>query len=174
MKKRQSVLGLALMAIFLTVVALTLSAGGQAAASETVERPFKMDTYEVVTDKAPSAACPVEHVQVVGEGTATHLGNLTLTRSHCFSPEHSPPVYNGHWEATAANGDKIWGSYDGTLIPTEFDDNGMPVRGIVDSPFTVEGGSGRFAGAGGAGTFTGDYDLVNDVGYFHGEGTLDY
>jgi hypothetical protein len=57
-------------------------------------------------------------------------------------------------------------------VPTEFAEQGNPIRGLITSPFTIEGGTGRFADATGQGTATGDYDLVADEGDFSSVGTI--
>ena len=74
-------------------------------------------------------------------------------------------IHDGVYEITAANGDKLWGVYSGALQPTEFGDHG-PIRGIITSPSTIDGGTGRFAGAQGEYLAVGDYDLVADQGSF--------
>jgi hypothetical protein len=148
---------------------------GQAQAGEQqVDRPFTMHTYEWRVSEVPTANCPFGEAVIEGYGTATHLGAVTIQRTHCFSPFNNPPIYNGHWEATAANGDRVWGSYTGTLIPTVFDPQGNPIRGQIISPYTVEGGTGRFANASGGGMTTADYDLVTNTGGFVTNGRLEY
>jgi hypothetical protein len=136
--------------------------------------PFFMSSYEVVTAEVPTAECASALYQVLveGTGTATQMGAVTVTRSHCFSPFQNPPISGGYWEARAADGDMIWGSYTGTLVPTAFDSDGNPIRGIITSPYTVDGGTGRFANAGGQGVSVGDYDLVANEGDFDTSGTL--
>lgn len=135
--------------------------------------PFRMTTYEaVVGDEAPTGRCPFAEVFVEGHGTATHLGAVKVYRTHCFSPFENPPIYDGQWRAVAANGHEIWGSYSGSLVPSAFDENGNPIKGTINSHFTITGGTGRFADASGGGTTTADYDLVADSGNFVSEGTF--
>lgn len=145
----------------------------RAASYGPAELPFRMTTYEaVVGDEIPTGRCGFAEVFVEGQGTATHLGAVTVYRTHCFNPFQNPPIYDGQWKAIAANGDEIRGSYSGSLVPTEFDEDGNPVKGIINSHFTIEGGTGRFATASGGGTTTAMYDLVADAGNFVSEGTF--
>jgi hypothetical protein len=145
-----------------------------AAAQGPVERPFGMRTHEVVVSEAPGGECPFVQTVVEGTGTASHLGKLTITRTHCFTPENNPPIHDGSWEAVAANGDRVWGSYFGSLVPTEFDDQGNPILGEITSPYTLDGGTGRFEGASGEGITVADYDLVTNEGDFLSEGWIWY
>ncbi len=173
MKKSQQALlaGIGMVALVLTLVLVLNNA---ASANEPVERPFKMTEYGYVTDEGPDVGdCAVVTVEASGEGNATHMGLVSITRTHCFDFEHDPPIYDGEWEAVAANGDKIWGTYSGVLVPTEFGDNG-PIRGTITAPFTIDGGTGHFEGATGGGITTSDYDMVADEGEFVSEGTIVY
>ena len=178
MKNRNFAIASVLATVALGLGMIILGIGqqqAQAADPEGGQHQFRMSTYEVVTAQSSSATCPFEHVEVEGAGTATHLGRLTVTRNHCFSPTNDPPIYNGWWEAVAANGDKIWGTYEGSLVPTAFDDNGNPIRGIITSPFTIDGGSGRFDRATGAGTTVAEeYDLITNEAGFEAEGWIEY
>lgn len=163
---------LALVLFFVFV--LTAVMIGQVQAGEQNDLPFTMHTYGWVVAEAPSADCPFAEVSVEAFGTATHLGSVTVQRTHCFSPFNNPPIYNGYWEATAANGDRVWGSYSGSLVPTVFDDQGNPIRGEITAPYTIDGGTGRFANASGSGLTIGDYDLVADAGGFVSNGRIEY
>ena len=161
---------LSLLSVLATVVNIGSASSGQA-----VERPFRMQTYGVVVDEGPNLGnCPFVTVLAEGEGNATHMGLVSINRTHCFDPTADTPISDGYWEAVAANGDKIWGSYEGTLVPTDFNDKGEPIRGRIDSPYTIDGGTGRFEGASGSGVTTADYDLVEDAGHFVTEGVITY
>ena len=82
-------------------------------------------------------------------------------------------MHDGTYTITAANGDTIWGTYSGGLQPTEFGAEG-PIRGIITSPTTIDGGTGRFTNAQGEYLTVGDYDLVADEGDFEMEGWISY
>jgi hypothetical protein len=171
-KSRQALLaGFGIVALVLTLVLVLNNA---ASAKESVERPFKMVEYGYVIDEGPDGVdCPVIKVEAGGDGNATHMGLVSITRTHCFDIAADQPISDGYWEAEGANGDKIWGSYAGVLVPTEFGENG-PIRGTITSPFTIDGGTGRFEGATGEGVTTSDYDMVADEGEFVSEGTIVY
>jgi hypothetical protein len=159
----------------LIVVGLALLAGSIAyAQGSSVERPFRMTAYASVLDEAPSDDCPFLEVNVGGEGEATHMGTVDVSRTHCFSPTSDPAFNNGRWRATAANGDAIWGTYEGNGAPLEFDDQGNPTLLEITGPYTIEGGSGRFEGATGEGVISGQLNLLTHGGNFVSEGTITY
>ena len=56
---------------------------------------------------------------------------------------------------------------------TEFE-NGVPIRGNIVSPFTIDGGTDYFEGASRSGVSMTDYDLVEDAGHFETEGVFTY
>jgi hypothetical protein len=173
MKKRQQVL-LGSVGILALVLALVVVLNNSASAEQPVERPFQMKSFDYVTQEGPNVGdCPVITVEIGGEGNATHMGQVSISRRHCFNPAEDPPISEGYWEVEGANGDKIWGSYSAVLVPTEFDGN-VPIRGEITGPFTIDGGTGQFEGATGEGVTTGDYDLVADSGDFITEGTIIY
>jgi hypothetical protein len=166
----------AMLALFSLVVALLIVLGnGVVSAGDAVERPFRMQTYGYVVDEGPHAGdCSFATVIAEEHGVATHMGAVNVSRTHCFSPFNNPPIYDGEWEAVGADGDKVYGTYEGSLTFTEFDANGDPIRGTIDSQFTITGGTGRFQGATGGGSVSADYDLVADAGNFITEGTITY
>ncbi len=175
MSRNSRILGVVLLVSVLVVVVV-----GAAAAGRNRQRPFKATSYEVVTSEGviEGSECPAFEVNAEGSGKGTHLGKFTLVRRHCFTPPDHPAftgsvMHDGVYEITAANGDKIWGTYSGDLQPTEFGENG-PIRGIITSPSTIDGGTGRFAGAQGEYEAVGDYDLVADEGEFKFMGWLSY
>jgi hypothetical protein len=166
--------------VIVLVVVIVMTINGVAAASTNQQRPFKAQSYEVVTSEGiiEGSACPAFEVNSVGSGTGTHIGRFTVVRRHCFTPPGHPAftgevIHDGVYEITAANGDKLWGAYSGELQPTEFGDQG-PIRGIITSPSTIDGGTGRFANAQGEYLAVGDYDLVTEQGAFEFEGWIFY
>jgi hypothetical protein len=170
---------LRMVSLLIVIVVLGVAAYAVAAASQP-QRPFKARSFEVVTQEAilDGSECPVYAVNSVGSGTGTHLGDFTVVRRHCFTPPDHPAfagqvIHDGTYEITAANGDKLWGTYSGALQPTEFGEQG-PIRGIITSPSTIDGGTGRFAGAVGEYLAVGDYDLVADQGSFKFSGWISY
>lgn len=175
MKRNNRSVGIVVILLLLVAVIY-----GVAAANTDQQRPFKGGTFGWVTSEGviEGSHCPVIEVNAEGSGEVTHLGAITVVRQHCFTPPDHPAfngsvMHDGVYEMTAANGDKIWGTYSGELQPTEFGDQG-PIRGIITAPSTIDGGTGRFAGATGEYMTTGDYDLVADEGDFVFDGWITY
>ena len=85
-------------------------------------------------------------------GEATHLGKVTARLEHCGYPDFQNPRVgtdrDGTMLITAANGDELHGRYEGAAH------GGGHFSGAVE----FIGGTGRFAGATGHGTFTGAAD----------------
>lgn len=161
--------------IIFVALLLTLVISSMALAQDnTVERPFRMTSSASVLNEAPSADCPFLDVNVGGTGNATHMGQVTVSRNHCFSPAHDPAFYDGTWEVIAANGDKIWGTYEGNGVPIAFDDQGNPILLQITAPFTIDGGTGRFQGASGSGITRGTLDMRTHAGDFVSEGNITY
>jgi hypothetical protein len=165
-----------LVVIVMVIVALIVAV--YAVAGEGRQLPFKATSYEVVTSEGilDGSPCPAFEVHAEGSGTGTHLGRFTVARRHCFTPPDHPAfagevIHDGTYTITAANGDTLWGTYTGQLEPTEFGESG-PVRGIITSPSTIDGGTGRFDGAQGEFLAMGDYDLVADAGDFQSDGWI--
>lgn len=163
----------------LAILALAMAGlvHGSAQAAPDGPLPFKASSYEVVSSEGPSPTCPAFEVHSEGSGEGAHLGRFTVARFHCFTPPGHPAftgtvIHDGRYTITAANGDQIWGSYSGELLPTAFDENGMPIRGTITSPSTIDGGAGRFANARGSYLAIGDYDLVADAGAFTFDGWI--
>lgn len=164
----------------LVLVVVLGSAVYAVAAANQTERPFKARSFEVVTQEGvlEGSECPAFEVISEGSGTGTHIGNFRVARRHCFTPPDHPAfagevIHDGKYEITADNGDKLWGTYSGELQPTEFGEQG-PIRGIITSPSTIDGGTGRFAGAQGEYLAIGDYDLVAEQGSFILKGWISY
>jgi len=113
--------------------------------------------------------CPVLTVQAVGGGQAAHLGQFTSVQTHCVNPEGSDPLSftDGFYTFTAANGDTIFGSYSGRLIPTE-----TPGVFSLDGHFTVAAGTGRFEDASGSGSASGLVNLATGEASVFLQGTI--
>jgi hypothetical protein len=122
----------------LTLVALalmTMLPAGTSIAGATV--PFK--GFDAGTFGLPQL-CSNGSLNVVigGAGSATHLGQYAYSASECFDP--STGAFSGSATFTAANGDRAWGSYRGT-VGTTSDPDVIAYRELLH----VTGGSGRFA-----------------------------
>lgn len=89
----------------------------------------------------------------VGSGHATHLGRFQVVQSFCQASPTALEFTGGLAIFTAANGDQLFDAFEGhVLAPTA--PNIFPFEGT----FTFTGGTGRFGGATGSGTFTGEFD----------------
>jgi hypothetical protein len=89
-----------------------------------------------------------------GEGTGemTHGGRVELTWNHCtrVSATREITFRDGTMTAVTANTDEVTFSY-GIGALSVVDD-----ATLIDSPFIVTGGTGRFDGASGGGTMHGE------------------
>jgi hypothetical protein len=93
-------------------------------------------------------------LEVTGTGHSTKLGNYSGHYRECFDPA-TGAVTGGTFTLTAANGDKVFGTFDGQAHPT---DDPTVVR--YDDPGVIMGGTGRFADAGGSLTTSGLANLA--------------
>jgi hypothetical protein len=100
-------------------------------------------TWEEDLD-VPPGAYPVRSLSDA-VGNLTHLGASKIHAEHTPWPDAEGTVTDGEFTIAAANGDKIWGVYEGT---TEAPD---PTLLIGHAIFVITGGTGRFAYA--SGTF---------------------
>lgn len=93
-------------------------------------------TAQAVVQGAP----PIFDVDISGSGYATHLGKITLRQHHTVDLTTTPPTfYDGTYTDTAANGDTIFGTYHGYMVPLQNGD--LEIHGV----FTIDGGTGRFS-----------------------------
>ena len=138
--------------------------------------PYKAGGPEYVLQEAPHPDCGPGKlkVEVEGSGQGTHLGQYTIMRQHCFDLA-TASFENGTFEQTAANGDKVWGTYSGSTVDVlEFAEDGSPVVIVIDSPWTITGGTGRFSNAEGDGTAIGIFNIVTKEGSFEMDGWISY
>ena len=144
-----------LIPLVLACFALFLSAATPAVAGDQV--PFKGTVSgQIPADFGPpvpgSGGC-VFNFFVSNFGHATKLGHFTGTAN--FIPNVCDGSYSGSFHWIAANGDSISGPFFGQLIPTQ-------TPGVFDNTETaiVTGGTGRFAGATGMFTLSGEVNFV--------------
>lgn len=146
------------------------------AAAEAKRLPYSAGGPESVLQEAPHPDCGPGKlkVDVEGSGQGTHIGRYTIVRRHCFDLA-TASITDGYFEQTAANGDRLWGTYYGTPGGVlEFDENGNPLVVIINSPWTITGGTGRFAGARGEGDTEGSLNVVTKEGNFSMKGWISY
>ena len=151
----------AVLAIALVVLSTTSISAANAKAG-VQERPFK------ATGKGSAAALsgpPILEIVVTGSGHSTHMGKVDIWQHH-FVNVITMTFYDGTFVWTAANGDTIDGSYSGSLIPTSA---GFEIHGS----FTIDGGTGRFAGASGGGAALG-MQYFDNTAELELDGTITY
>ena len=122
-----------------------------------VERPFALKGAGVATIITDESGNPIGAIPT-GSGTATHLGQWTVTGNVRYTPDNGVLRSSGEATITAANGDKLQVQIDGILDP---------IAGIDQGVFRFVGGTGRFEGVSGSSNFvvtlnpiTGGFDLT--------------
>ena len=149
-----------------TAPGLALVAIRQSADPQTV--PFKSDRYffhstGVVAD--PDCSAPGERrAQLAGDGTATHLGNYTVTLSFCARA--GGVLTDGRGTFVAANGDQLNFVFDGRSVV-------IPPTSVQFTSFaTFTGGTGRFENATGDAISTGIVDRSTGLGTGEWDGNI--
>jgi hypothetical protein len=123
-----------------------------------VERPFALKGAGVATLITDEAGHLVGAIPT-GSGTATYLGQWTVTGTVHYIPDSNGVLHSsGEAALTAANGDKLNFQIEGILDPVAAVDQGV---------FRFVGGTGRFEGASGTSNFvvsinplTGGFELT--------------
>jgi len=123
-----------------------------------VERPFALSGTGVVTLITNEAGMPIGAIPT-GSGTATHLGQWTVTGNPKYTLDNNGVLHSsGEAAITAANGDKLQVQIEGVLDP---------IAGVDQGVFYFVGGTGRFEGASGSANFvvninpiTGGFELT--------------
>ena len=142
----------------LTALAVLLSARLAAASQEV---PFNGSFEGVVTHTPVDAV--TDSVLVEATGTANQLGRFGVIAPHLVDTPSRTAA--GHYEFTAANGDKLYAEFTGRAQPT----GTQGVISIVETA-TITGGTGRFAGATGSFVAYRLFDRIADTttGFFEG------
>jgi hypothetical protein len=137
----------------LVAAALCLAFAAPAAAADPV-RPFGGHDRVVDTFIAPTT-CPegaLWRYAATGSGLFLHLGRSSVSVSHCSFVDLASGKGTfgpGTITLTAANGDELHLVHRGTFSLVMTTDG---LTSVFDMTWTVVGGTGRFAGAVGAGT----------------------
>lgn len=137
------------------VMAGSLSVGPAAASG--AEVPFKAIIHTSPVILGVEDNCLV--VQIPGEGSVTHLGETTWYGDMlaCFDGTQFGPM-----EFTAANGDELFGAFEGTWT-------GMPPEPVTfQGTFWITSGTGRFEGVTATGTYSGMSEGGEGILYFDG------
>jgi hypothetical protein len=87
-------------------------------------------------------------IYISGSGYATYLGKISIWQHH-FVDLTTMTFYGGTYTDTANNGDTIFGTYHGYMVPLQNGD--LEIHGI----FTINGGTGRYYNAIGGGNAVG-------------------
>ena len=142
----------------------------------TVTVPFKMKAigeYQPYGERCPGAF----NVIVDGYGDATHLGEFTVHFDFCgvpnpdFTFSYGDP-YPSDVTFIADNGDELYATISGTVIPGRTPDHPEFVTSYWQDEFFILGGTGRFEGATGQG-WSDDYNSSEDPYSHHfWEGTI--
>ena len=125
--------------------------GGLAALLENA--PFKgrdSGTFEFTQDSCAAGLAPL---RTHTTGTGTLIGAYSFETQECF--DTTALTFSGSFTITAANGDTLGGAYGGNI--TGFLDD---VTSTYAFTATVTGGTGRFAGATGTLSGTGQGNLA--------------
>jgi hypothetical protein len=115
--------------------------------------------------------CEFARVIVDFEGNETHLGNFIGNFDFCAGPDgYGPSISYMEFE----NGDILYVSIEGQVIPGRTDDHPDYVISYWQDPFVILGGTGRFEGATGGG-WSDDYNSSEDPNSHHQwEGTITF
>ncbi len=105
-------------------------------------------------------------LNIDGNGKASHLGKSTMHSISTVNTNVFPWIQTGPQELTAANGDKLFGSYAGIAIPNQ--DGSV----IFEGTWEITHGTGRFEGVTGSGSYKGSSVPADGVGEISYEGTL--
>jgi hypothetical protein len=116
--------------------------GGAATAASTVPFKGKLEGLADPPQFEPPPS-PFFSAHLLARGNATHLGRFTMDYSHRVNLLTLAGI--GMATFTAANGDTLTTTVEGTATPTS-----SPTAFTVAETHTITGGSGRFAGARGS------------------------
>lgn len=108
----------------------------------------------------------------IGVGDASQLGRIAFVGTDCVriigATASGLPIFyfrgqEGALTITTDNGDKLYGSYQGSFIPTdEAPQGGLVPYKVEGGVFTISKGTGRFVNASAAGSLTGTENLNLD------------
>jgi hypothetical protein len=137
-----------LIAVACALVLLVFSA---TASAKRVDRPFKGSVCgQVVFTPDPASPSPTGlWTDSSAVGCVSHLGRTVMSSRH--PTPTGDTITGGNMKLVAANGDEVWITYSGYA---PFPVLGVPSTIVVETDFTIVGGTGRFAHASGGGEST--------------------
>lgn len=157
------------------VAALCLAFAAPAAAADPA-RPFAGHDRVVDTFIAPTT-CPAGALwryAATGTGRFLHLGRASVSVTHCTFVDFASGTGTfgpGTITLTAANGDELHLVHRGTFSLVMAPDG---LTSVFDMTWAITGGTGRFAGATGAGTTHGSSLLSSGITAASYEGEIAY
>ncbi|HMB92097.1 MAG TPA: hypothetical protein VKP65_14690 [Rhodothermales bacterium] len=139
-------------------LAATYTSNTLGQSNRAVTIPFKSDFFSngvAVPDPDCGAFPPILKNIQDGFGEATHLGRFAFHVTFCqditdlldgeLTEGESVPYWNAVGTMTAANGDELWITGSGAILPSDHPDYDFE----FNDPFEFVGGTGRFEGASG-------------------------
>lgn len=156
--------------------------GRVGAAPLAVAVPFRARAFTLLESLAPDPSCgapPRFLNRQAGEGRAAHLGRFTVTFTFCvdatdllddgmLTEGESLPYDNGIGMLVAANGDELYLSIEGAVLPSDDPEYDFEFR----DAFEFTGGTGRFESAEGGGMTDSFVSQATDRTDHHWSGTL--
>ena len=152
-----------LLALFLIVSFVPGVVGAQSAT------PFKATV--AITETIGASDIPGCFLlgNISGKGLASHGGKITVDSTDCINPMNATTFSFASERVvlTVSSREQIWASYAGTLTAEG------PI-GVIAGGYRIVGGTGRYAGATGAGTIQGVEDMTTGKGQIQLIGTIVY
>ena len=124
-----------------------------------------MEPFKARYETYPQPVGPPENgiltLKIPGDGEGDPLGKSTWDAEMKINVTQVPNPQTGTMVFTAANGDQLFGTYEGL---------GTPADGPVSfqGTFQITGGTGSFEGVTGAGTYRGTAEGSEGTLYFDG------
>ena len=145
--------------VVVVLVVVMASIGSMVAARNAVV-PFRA-TYKTYPTQVSEQGDVPMIFEIPAEGKATHLGKSTWYADMWVDPRPYPWTQGGVMTFTAANGDQLFGTYDGFAKPGG---PGIEFWGV----FEISEGTGRFEGATATGDYRGECGVGEGILHFDG------
>ena len=130
--------------------------------------PGAVEPFKTRYETYPQPVGPPENgiltLKIPGDGEGDPLGKSTWDAEMKINLTQVPNPQTGTMVFTAANGDQLFGTYEGLGTPADGPDGPVSFQGT----FQITGGTGTFEGVTGAGTYSGTADGPEGTLYFDG------
>jgi hypothetical protein len=150
--------------------------------NDAVALPFEARFFTDLAGLLPDESCGAPPVFLniqQGYGAATHLGRFSVHIRFCIDATdllddgeltegESLPYWNGVGAMVAANGDELFFTIAGAVVPSDHPDFDFE----FSDPFHFSGGTGRFSGATGGGVTNSLVDRQRSRTHHEWSGTL--